>query len=433
MLSPRWPFDVRRWPFFYGWIVWLLSTIGFLFSVPGQTMGMGVFTDQFINALGLDRTQLSFAYLFGTIGSSLFLTQAGRWYDRLGGRVMVAGAALMLGIMVTYISVTDKFAAFLGGGVTVTFVVILLGYFGVRFFGQGVLTSSARNVLLVWFVKRRGLVSGIRGVFVSLGFSLAPLLLSWLISTFGWREALWVMALVVGLVFPVFAITLLRDDPKSCGILPDGDSGEPSDQEETYSGPSQSLAEARRSPVLWIYSASLAMHAMFGTALTFHIVSIFSAAGRSKEEAFGYFFPAAIFSTSVNMLASWLSDYVPLKPMLVTMLVLFIIGAVGLLNLEHDWGFWVLAAGFGAGGGLWGVISNLAFIRFFGALHLGEISGFNTSLTVFASAIGPAAFSLGLDYFGGYNSAVTVCIGALAALLVAAVIVPQHEVASIEH
>ena len=77
----------------------------------------------------------------------------------------------------------------------------------------------------------------------------------------------------------------------------------------------------------------------------------------------------------------------------------------------------MLAAGFGAGGGLWGVISNLAFIRFFGPNHLGEVSGFNASVTVFASAIGPAAFSLALDIFGAYHAAVYACIVVLIILL----------------
>ena len=34
-----------------------------LMSVPGQTMGMAVFTDPFIEAFGLNRTELSLAYL----------------------------------------------------------------------------------------------------------------------------------------------------------------------------------------------------------------------------------------------------------------------------------------------------------------------------------------------------------------------------------
>ena len=109
------------------------------------------------------------------------------------------------------------------------------------------------------------------------------------------------------------------------------------------------------------------------------------------------------------------------------MLMAFTMGAVGLLNLESTWGFWMLAAGFGAGGGLWGVISNLAFIRFFGPNHLGEVSGFNTSVTVFASAIGPAAFSLALDIFGAYHAAVHVCIGVLIVLLLIALWLDQTE------
>jgi OFA family oxalate/formate antiporter-like MFS transporter len=426
-LSPTWPINPAKSPFFYGWVIWGFSTLGFLFSIPGQTMGMAVFTDAFIDALGLSRTQLSMAYLIGTIGSSLFLTTAGRWYDRYGGRIMIAGASVALGLMVLFISVTDRMASFFGGGMLPTFILIMLGYFGVRFFGQGVLTSCSRNILMLWFVKRRGLVSGIRGVFVSFGFSVAPLFLAWIIIVFDWRGALWFLAALVGLVFSVFAFIFVRDNPKSCGLMPDG--GKEGDESDAHflEVKSKSLAEARRSPAFWLFSMSLAMHAMFGTALTFHVVSIFEQAGRDRVEAFGYFIPSAVFSTVTNLVASSMVDRHKLKPYLVAMLVFFVMGAIGLLYLEEAWGYWLLALGFGAGGGLWGVNSNLVFIRFFGPLHLGEISGLNTSLTVFASAVGPAAFSLGLDYLGSYDAAVKICLVLLIALLVTAVILRQEE------
>ena len=397
-------------------------------SVPGQTMGMAVFTDPFIEAFGLTRTELSLAYLFGTVSSSFFLTTAGRWFDRLGGRLMVTASSIALGAMVVFISVTDQLADLLGTGFA-PFALIFIGYFGVRFFGQGVLTSCSRNVLMPWFVRRRGLVAGVRGVFVSIGFSLAPLVLAWLIAVFGWREALWVLAAIVGLIFPVLTYLFLRDSPASVGLVADGNGtgGNVTPQE----APSKTLQEARRSPILWLYTSSLAIHALFGTALTFHVVSIFSEAGRDASEAFGYFLPAAVFSTSVNLLASSVVDRYPLKPFLLFMLMAFTLGAVGLLNLERTWGYWMLAAGFGAGGGLWGVISNLAFIRFFGPNHLGEVSGFNTSVTVFASAIGPAAFSLALDIFGAYHAAVYACIVVLVILLVAAAWLDQAEPATL--
>ena len=78
--------------------------------------------------------------------------------------------------------------------------------------------------------------------------------------------------------------------------------------------------------------------------------------------------------------------------------------------------------------GRWHVVSNLAFIRFFGPKHLGEISGFSSSLTVFASAIGPAAFSLGFDFFGDYAAPAKICLGFLIILVLVAIILDQKEI-----
>ena len=337
---PNWPYDIRRVPFFYGWVIWLFSTLGILFSIPGQTMGMAVFTDHLIEALGLTRTQLSLAYLFGTVGSSLLLTRAGRWYDVLGGRIMVGLASVVLALMLVFISVTDWVTAALGGSALVAFSLIAVGYFGVRFFGQGVLTSAARNVLLVWFERRRGLVSSVRGVFVSLGFSLAPLGLAWLIGFGGWRSALWWLAAAC-LGFAVLGVLMLRNSPDECGVAVDGRPVD-ADAEPAPAQPSYTLEQARISPVFWVFSLSLAMHALFGTAVTFHIVSIFGEAGRSANEAFAYFLPMAIVSTTTNLLAGWLADHRPLKPFLIIMLLSFILGAWGLMNLATHWGYGLL-------------------------------------------------------------------------------------------
>lgn len=389
-------------------------------------MGLAVFTDPLIGVLGLSRTELSLAYLIGTVGSSLMLTRAGRWYDHLGGRVMTAIASIALALMLVFISSTEALMNLFGGGTATAFALIMLGYFGVRFFGQGVLTSASRNVLLLWFEKRRGLVSSARGLFVSLGFSLAPLGLAWLIASFGWRNSLWWLALGCA-GFAVIAYIFLRDNPTDCGVHIDGSSG-PKAGNGIAEPHSATLEQARRSPVFWIFALSLSIHALFGTAVTFHIVSVFAEAGRSQSEAFGYFLPMAIASTSINLLAGWMADSRGLKPFLITMLLGFIGGAWGLLNLETQWGYWLLVIGFGGAGGLWSVLSNLAFIRNFGPLHLGEISGLCTSAMVFGSAIGPALFSVGLDVSGSYAAAEWLCLSVLVVLLIAAILIPHpHE------
>jgi MFS transporter, OFA family, oxalate/formate antiporter len=429
-LPADWPFDVRRSPFFYGWVIWLLSTLGFLMSVPGQTTGMAVFTDPFMAAFGLSRTQLSTAYFFGTLCSSLFLTRAGRWYDRHQARTLMCGSSLLLGLVLLLISGIDGVVAMLPPqlAATAAFVLILSGYFGVRFAGQGVLTSVSRNVLLMWFDRRRGLVSGFRGVFVSLGFSLAPLILALMIDQWGWRGALWVMAGAVGVVFTLLCLVAVRDTPESCGLLPDGvDAAEHLRNPPPAAAPDQTVDQARRSAVFWMYASALSMHALFGTAVTFHIVDIFEAAGRTRVEAFAYFLPQAVVSLTVNLIASALADRMALKPLLVLMLAGFVLGAFGLLALQSTAGYWLLVAGFGLGGGLWGVLSNLGYVRNFGRLHLGEITGLSTALTVFASATGPLLFSLGVDWFASYAAAVSICLIMNLGLLVAAVVIRHNE------
>jgi cyanate permease len=430
-LQTDWPFPAARAHFFYGWVIAAVSTLGFLFRVPGQTMGMAVFADTFIDAFDLTRTELSTAYLLGTVASALMLPRAGRWYDRYGPRVMLVASPILLGLMLIFISGIDWLADLLVGVFAlplawVTFPLILIGYFGVRFSGQGVLTSASRNVLLVWFERRRGLVSGLRGVFVSLGFSIAPLILAFLIDGFGWRGALWLMAGCVGLGFSLLALLTVRDKPQVAGLSPDGESHVAG--VATTGGATSAdftAANVRRDPVFWIYSAALSMHALFGTAVTFHIVAIFNEAGRGRAEAFAYFLPSAVVSLSVNLLASAMADYSRLKPLLVIMLMMFLVGAYGITRLHTELGYWLLVAGFGAGGGLWGVLSNLAFIRQYGALHLGEISGMNTAVTVFASAIGPVAFSIANDVYGTFNAAAFGCVVGLVALLIAAIVIKQ--------
>lgn len=421
--GPDWPFAPRRLPFFYGWVVLAVSTLGILASIPGQTMGMAVFTEPLMAALGLTRTELSLAYMFGTIGSSLFLTRAGRLYDRVGGRALIVAASVALALTLVFNSAVDRFVLLLPAtlrGVG-AFGLILVGYLFVRFFGQGVLTSASRNILLSWFERRRGLVSGLRGVFVSLGFSLAPPLLAMLIALFEWRGALLVLALLCGPVFASLALLLARDAPEPCGLRPDGEAP-PVDASEAAPLTGVSLDAARRSPVFWIYCLGLAMHAMFGTAITFHVVSIFADAGRGADEAFGYFLPVALVSTSTNMVASWASDRSPLRPWLLAMLTAFLVACVGLQLLASETGYWLLVLGQGVGGGLWGMISNIAWVRLFGRANLGAISGQATSLTVFFSAVGPAAFALALDWTGSFAGAVLGSAAGFLVLLLAALV-----------
>ncbi len=197
-IKQRWnklPFNPGKIPFFYGWVILFASTIGILVSAPGQTMGVSTFTDYLLDNIHIGRDQLSFAYMVGTVGSSLILTYAGKMYDKYGARWVGLAISFVLAAVLVLLSQSDRIIRFFISDIQTTFyigfaiAVLILLFFALRFAGQGVLTMISRNMLMKWFVARRGLVNGISSVFVATGFSLAPLTFDMLIQGTSWRYA----------------------------------------------------------------------------------------------------------------------------------------------------------------------------------------------------------------------------------------------------
>ena len=146
----RWPFDPAKVPFYYGWVVLVVGTLGIMASIPGQTAGVSVFTDPLTDSTGLSRIQLSIAYLIGTGTSGFLLPFGGRAIDRYGSRVMAMAAVLGLAATVTGMSFVGPMSTPVG------MVVMSIGFGCLRFSGQGLLTLSSRTMISQWFDRRRG-------------------------------------------------------------------------------------------------------------------------------------------------------------------------------------------------------------------------------------------------------------------------------------
>ncbi len=227
-LSPNFPFRPAALPFFYGWVIVAVATLGVVMSIPGQTMGVSVFTDHLIRVTGLDRLELSYTYLVGTLASSLLLPRGGVYLDHHGARmtgvVACVVVAATLGIMTQLDVIAAAISAVAGieESAWVAAGVLTLSFMMLRFSGQGMLTMSARTMMAKWFERRRGLASGISGVFVAGGFAIAPVFLQWLIDLGGWRGAWLILAVLVGFGMGLVAMVFFRENPEECGLAMDG-------------------------------------------------------------------------------------------------------------------------------------------------------------------------------------------------------------------
>jgi MFS family permease len=419
------PFDTRKIPFFYGWVILFASTIGVLVSAPGQTMGVSTFTDYLIDAVGINRNQISTAYMIGTIASSFVLTWAGRQYDKYGARWTGMAASLLLAFVLVLLSQSDRLIHFFISdnestvyvGIAVASMVML--FFMLRFSGQGVLTMVSRNMLMKWFEARRGLANGISSVFIAVGFSLAPLTFDGLIQETSWRMAWQIMAIAIGIFFTIFVFIFFRDNPEEVGMIPDGEKHGRRKHDVTIKPIKQfTLKEARSKLTFWLYALPLAIFALYITGFTFHLVSIFDAVDMDRDKALAVFIPVSFISVGISFFGGWISDRIQLKYLLYFVLAGELIALFSLANLDDGIFYYTFILGHGITSGTQNVLMTVTWPRFFGRKYLGSITGFMMSLIVFSSALGPVLFSFSFTKLGSYGYAVWVLIALVIVLLV---------------
>ncbi len=408
----RFPFDPAKVPFFYGWVILFAGTVGVIFSAPGQTMGVSTFTDYLINAIGINRNQISTAYMIGTIASSFVLTWAGKKYDRYGARWTGMAAAFLLALALVLLSQSDRIIHFfvkdessvLYAGIAVA--IMMFFFFLLRFSGQGVLAMVSRNMLMKWFLARRGLVNGIASVFIGLGFSVAPLTFDHMIQQSTWRMAWLLLAVVVGIFFLLFVFLFFRDNPEEMGMIPDGEKHGNREHDVTVKAFRQfSLPEARKTLSFWIFTIPLTIFALYITGVTFHIVSIFEVVGIDREKALAVFIPVSFLSVGLSFLGGWISDRIHLKYLLMIDLTGEMIALLSLGFLNDGIFYYGFILGHGISSGMHNVLLTVTWPRFFGRKHLGGITGFVMALIVFSSALGPILFSFSFTRLGSYSYA----------------------------
>ena len=419
--KPSFPFEPKKFPFFYGWWILVVATFGMLASIPGQTIGVGVFTEHLLSVSNLSRLDLSIAYMLGTVGSSLLIPYGGKLLDLWGSRIMIIFAGLGLAFALFLLKNTEGLLAFLNqlswlSPFVVSFVILSLIFLLLRQFGQGLMTMVSRFALSKWFDRRRGLVTGINGIFVSFGFS-APLFLNTLIVEQGYLGSMVILAIICGLSTAFLGWLFFRDQPEDCELEMDGSPPQKLGDIDSNLGSPQNttakdlpLEEVRKSFTFWIFTMGMASSSLIITGFTFHIASIGEMAGLDRSAIYSIFLPISIISVITNFTSGWLSDRIPLKYLLMVLVLSLGLGSFGMLYLHETIGRILVMIGYGIQGGVWGCLSVVTWPRFYGRKHLGAISGLFMGVVIFASAIGPAFYGISQQITGSYNTSAWVAV-----------------------
>lgn len=394
-------------PAFSGWWMLLMAGLAVFLSGPGQTYGVSVFVDPMIAELGMSRSLFSSLYSVGTLMSAGVLVLVGRQIDRVGNRLIMAGAALIFGVGLMVLSFVN--------GV----IMLLVGFALLRTFGSGVLTLSARTLVPNWFHSKAGRAFSLIGMAAMISQALVPSFNNAMIELIGWRGAFRVNAAIMWLLLlPVVAI-VVRNWPRDIGQFPDGI---PPTEEQIATGGDEkgiTLHAALRSVTFWSLIGASVVPSLVVTGLAFNQVAIITDRGLPSSLAATTFAVEAAVALPTTFAAGWLVDRFPVRVTLMLGQLFLIAAMLFLLVAESPMLVLMYAAFRGASSGLWMVAADVAWPTYFGRKYLGSIRGVGFGVGVVGAAIGPIPFGLSYDFLGGYNTAIAALLVLPAAAAIA--------------
>lgn len=394
------PTTVSPSPWFYGWVMLPIAVAGAIATSPGQTYGISVFNESLRESLDLSHTELTGAYLAGTLLAAFPVLFVGALMDRFGIRRVMTVVVVLFGGVCMATSQVD--------GIVSLFV----AFFFLRTLGQGALSLLSSNTLAMWFNRRLGMAAGI----MSIGSAAAVAIVPWFIEIGvnsgpnGWRWTFACLGLTVWIVMLPLLVLLYRNRPEDIGQLVDGEAPD----EDTHAKPNQqkavershTLSEALATPSLWILLLCNMSWAMIGTAIMFNMKPLYEDRGLESADQAMFYTYIAISMAAMQFIGGWLADRVK-----ITWLLFFSLGgmaaSVAYTNFMHaSLGAAIFACAMGAAQGVFIVVSQTVWARYYGRTHLGKIRGFVWTSGVAGSSAGPFIMGVFKDTTGSFEAAI---------------------------
>ncbi len=344
--------------------------------------GFPVFLRPMEEALGASRVAITGAFSVGLAASALSALSVGRWLDRHGPRgLMTLGSCLATVLCLAWAHVESLPALY-------------AVWLGLGFAMATTLYEPAFAAVVAWFAsggRDRALL--ILTLAAGLASTIFMPIEAWLLARLGWRTAITVLAVVLGVVtIPLHAL-MLRRPPVESEPAP-GSQPRPA-------AASFTLGAAARTPVFWVLAVAFVVGNFATVSVTVHLIPYLADRGYAPAVAammIGWMgamqLPGRLFFVPV---AAWLG------PRWVTAGV-FAVQAAALAQLPLVLPTLVpFVMMLGAANGMSTLARASSIAEIFGARHYGAISGAVALGANGARAVGPVGASLLVVALGSYE------------------------------
>ena len=381
---------------------WLFG--GFLltfFSSFGQTFFIAMSAGSIRSEFALSHGEFGSIYMLATLASALTLSQFGKIVDYLS----VAQVALIIIPLLT--------AATIGMAYTSGIAMLVIVIFGLRLFGQGMMTHTAITAIARWYVAQRGRAVSVVTVGHQAGEAVFPFLYVVVIASVGWRST-WLLA-AAALMFValplVFALMRVERTPRS------SDGPEPVGSDRNWTRP-----EVLRDPLFWLILAGILAPGFIGTTIFFHQVYLVELRGWSIEAFAGSYAFMAFLTVCFALTGGVLIDRYSALSLLPVFLIPLAFACFLLAWAEQQWGIYALMALLGSSYGLSSTLFGAVWPEVYGTRHLGSIRAITVALMVFATAMGPGITGFLIDFGVAYPAQIAMmgvyCLAAFLLMII---------------
>lgn len=386
--------EKRQPGFFYGYII--VASAHFCSLVAyGTFFTFGVFFEPLLAEFGWTRAATSGAFSLQWLVCGLSSMAAGGLTDRFGPRRVILGSALFLGLGYLLMSrVTGIWQLYLFYG-----VLIGLGMTGSF---VPVASTTAR-----WFIRRRGLMTGIVLSSSGLGTLLWAPLATWLISDYGWRTS-YVIIGVMALVCIIPVAQFLRRDPGEVGQQPYG-AGMAKIESHTLQTSGFSFGEAIHTWQFWVLFATYVCYGMSGLAVMVHIVPHAIKLGISPSDAANVLGMVGALTVVGRITLGNAGDRIGSRAGLIISFVLMSIAFIWLQVAKELWMLYLFTIVFGFGFGGLGTLQPMTVAELFGLSAHGALVGVVGFGFALGAAVGPVVAGAIFDITGSYQWAFLLC------------------------
>lgn len=378
-----------RGKYYYGYNI---LAAGFIMQgiCYGAMFTYGVFFKEFQTEFGWSRAMISGASSLAFLIGGAFGIPAGRLNDKIGPKALSVVISILFGLGYLLLSrLQTPWQLYLIYGLPVAV-------------GFGAFDVITLSTVSRWFVRSRGMMSGVVKVGTGSGQVLMPLFAAALIAAYGWRSTYMILGVVI-IVLLVAAAQVMRHNPREIGLLPDNDPYEPSTLGSGSRDPGMPLKEIFRTKQFW--AINLAEFCSFFCLLTIvvHIVPHAIDLGLAPGTAAGVISAIGGMSIVGRFVLGSAYDRIGGKRSLMICFIILFCSIIWLQVAGSAWMLFLFAVVYGfAHGGLFTVVSPTV-AELFGTGSHGVLFGIVLFSGNIGGAISPILAGRIFDVMGSYR------------------------------